>query len=959
MLKRSLTLILLLWVFCFGSAWAKDSFIVHSSFYGPKGMLYDGAISGDGRYVIAIDKTYTIRVWRYANGRPLKAIKTGTHKPQVAVFHPQKHLLFTGGKDGKIHIWDVAKGLRVQSLVGQEGPVEALALSRDGELLISGGREKSIILWQLDRYKIAKKIIEPTGHVVSLDFHPDNHTIAWANVSGEVKVWDTAAGLLKSTHKLHGKRVEQVLFHPSGEHLASAGHDNQVIFWDFKNNKLAKKMLAHAGPVTGFDFNPRGTDMVTCSKDGSIKIWDLRRDRVEESLKLVDKPVAGCRFANDAKSVLAIFETTYLRGWNLGDNGFLKALDEHKSSIEALDISGSGKFLMSLSVDGETVLWDLTQMSKVRKYEMPKGFKAQCLRISPDNKLIAVGGNASVIKVFDRNTGQEQYELQGHKGKINSLDFHPTEPKLVSVGADKTVIYWDLKTKRSLFKREIHNGQINMVRFSRDGEQFATGSADRTAKVFRSYDQQLLFTLSGHERGVRAVAFSPNKDVLATASDDTKIRTFDLVSGKLQNDFVGHEFIVSDMAFAPHGKAMVSASRDKTIKIWDVNAGKFIRTLSGQEDQITALAMTPDGKLIAVGNLTGRINLLRLPRKIFEGKAPVLERDESEAEEVATQQVQQQTVAPDPSEPSALVIKEFSEKDIMEDSSGPLRDNVFDPPVVFVDHELNALKNNLNRLLLEANTCKNSSELESTALAVLKKRLNDQAAYYAMIQVYSLRQDLQAVFLMSKLGRKATFLDRDYNFTTKTKIDRFFEVWDREVFDLSVVEGAEVQLEFVDCNNDIQKAAMPKNLLYFDLPTEALERFLKGGFEVDFGAFSGLGRQPDTFRNRIFALLSALEAAEPKINATTLSSFVPTAENLGYGTYRLDLTKVQQFTKGVERLQFQIKMAGSNWRTYLTDADKRKTLMLPKGEYYLRINQKVKRAFVLKQNETLKDEIDG
>jgi len=952
-LKLSFLLFLGLYFSFAMSGFAKDSFVFHQSFKGPKGKVYGGALSPDGRYVVMIDKRRTIRVWSYANGRQLKAIKPGTHRPLVIAFHPKKNLLFTGGQDGKINIWDIRKGQRVQTLDAKKGPVKTLSISKDGELLASGGKSNMIVVWRLDRYKMAKKILEPTGEVVSIDWHPNNRLIGWSNGNGEVKVWDTKSGILKGSHKLHRGKVFKVKFHPQGAHIVSAGGDKKVIFWDFKKKKTAKTIVAGSGGITGFDFDARGKSLLTCSLDENIKVWDLRKDKVKDVLKLVNKPVLGCQFANAARSILGVFENTYLRGWNLGDNGYLATLKGHKKSIISLDVSSSSRFLLSLSSDSELKLWDIRKMKTVKTYKIPKGHHPICVKFSPKNKLFATCGSNSEVLVWDRDSGVVKFALKGkHKGKITSLDFSRAENQLISAGADKKIVVWDLKSKRSLFQKQVHQGQINKVRYSEKGDIYVTGSADKTAKVFRSFDNQLLFTLKGASRGIRSVQASRSKDLIATVSDDTTIRLYSQVDGSKRGELRGHEFIITDVNFSPSGRALVTASRDKTVKLWDGRKSKFIRTLTGQDHQVTAMAVERGGDRMFVGTLNGEINVLRLPKKVFGVRTKRVKAIEKMQEANALEvQALESIEAKEP------VKKEFSAVDVAEEQAGLQRDSVFDPPTVFVDQELLALKQNLNRLLKERNTCQNSDELESSALKVLVKNADDQSAFYALLQVYALRHDIQSVYLMAKLGIKATFFTGTYDYSDPVKIRRFFKVWNDEVFNLSVVEGADLRLEFIDCKNNILLTSLPKELLYFEVPDEVVKPMLSGQLTIDFNYFTALSNEPEVFKDRLFGLIAGVVHGERHVDSKTIKKYIPLGKDSGYGTLHLDLTKIEQFGDR-KRIKFQLKRGSMAWMSFVSDTDQTKSLLLPKGEYYLRVNNKLKRAFVVKKDQIVHDKIN-
>jgi len=135
--------ILIVLIICFitPSLFAKNEYIIHRTYYTPPGLVLDGGLTGDMKYVIAVDKGFAIRSWRYQSGRALKAIRTGAHKATAIVVHPAKALVYSGGKDKNINIWDIKKGALIKSLPEHNGPIKTLAVSNNGEMLASGGND--------------------------------------------------------------------------------------------------------------------------------------------------------------------------------------------------------------------------------------------------------------------------------------------------------------------------------------------------------------------------------------------------------------------------------------------------------------------------------------------------------------------------------------------------------------------------------------------------------------------------------------------------------------------------------------------------------------------------------------------------------------------------------------------------------------------------------------------------
>jgi WD40 repeat protein len=64
-------------------------------------------------------------------------------------FSPDGKLLASGDRVGAVHLWRVADGKLVQTLLGHSEWVRTVAFSPDGRLLASGSFDKTARIWQL------------------------------------------------------------------------------------------------------------------------------------------------------------------------------------------------------------------------------------------------------------------------------------------------------------------------------------------------------------------------------------------------------------------------------------------------------------------------------------------------------------------------------------------------------------------------------------------------------------------------------------------------------------------------------------------------------------------------------------------------------------------------------------------------------------------------------------------
>jgi WD40 repeat protein len=121
------------------------------------------------------------------------------------------------------------------------------------------------------------------------------------------------------------------------------------------------------------------------------------------------------------------------------------------------------------------------------------------------------------IKIWD---GKLIRTLQGHKGRVYSIDFSPNSQLLASASQDGTIKVWNTRNGNQIGNLVGHRGAIYSVSFSPDGENIASGGDDNTVKLWDYRQSKLLKTFSGHRAEVNSVSFSPNGRILASASRD-------------------------------------------------------------------------------------------------------------------------------------------------------------------------------------------------------------------------------------------------------------------------------------------------------------------------------------------------------------------------------------------------------------------------------------------------------
>jgi len=177
-------------------------------------------------------------------------------------------------------------------------------------------------------------------------------------------------------------------------------------------------------------------------------------------------------------------------GGDVSDGITLKIQSGHSEMVTSVDFSFDGRFMVTGSVDGTTVLWDANSGAEIRKFTQ-------------------------------------------HTGSVNSARFAPNSYLVLTGSSDETARLWDSENDAQLQVFRGHSGAVTSVAFSANGEFLLTGSADQKARMWRMNSGVEVGFFEGHTGAVSSVALSPSGEVVVTASiADGSVRWWSASTGK-------------------------------------------------------------------------------------------------------------------------------------------------------------------------------------------------------------------------------------------------------------------------------------------------------------------------------------------------------------------------------------------------------------------------------------------
>ncbi len=103
---------------------------------------------------------------------------------------------------------------------------------------------------------------------------------------------------------------------------------------------------------------------------------------------------------------------------------------------------GSQQFLIGAQ-SRHAIFYDAKEMKEVRKLERQPG-AVLAAAITGDGKLVALGGDASELRVYESESGKRKWSLTGHKDWLYALAFRPDGQRLAASGYEGVVRIYDM-----------------------------------------------------------------------------------------------------------------------------------------------------------------------------------------------------------------------------------------------------------------------------------------------------------------------------------------------------------------------------------------------------------------------------------------------------------------------------------------------------------------------------------
>jgi len=249
--------------------------------HGAERYVVSVAVHSAGRFIATRSRAEgaekaSVRLWDASNGQLLCrwTVPTAWEDGRVA-FAPCGDLFASGGRDGRVRLWDAASQSEVAVLPCGEMPIKDVAFSPDGKWLAaaSDNGDCAIRIWDLSTRTQVQVLRGHTQGVYTLAWNRTGTMLASGSLDTTARLWDTKTWTTIAELP-HGTRVYGIAFTAEGKLLACACADNLVRFWDVNAGRELAALSGHRNYIHHIAFSPDGRQMISASGDRTLRVWD-------------------------------------------------------------------------------------------------------------------------------------------------------------------------------------------------------------------------------------------------------------------------------------------------------------------------------------------------------------------------------------------------------------------------------------------------------------------------------------------------------------------------------------------------------------------------------------------------------------------------------------------------------------------------------------------------------------
>ena len=544
--------------------------------------------SPDNRYIAVnssvYDSTPIVEVWHAETGKPFAKFTADEERAghcQPISFSPDTRLIAStcmspnSDDAGSILVWDMKSRELIACLSAHTRWITTLCFSPCGQFLVSGGRDGKVYVWDVNTWNQVREYTD-YGPVYSIipSYSADGKLRAAIvnydeNGPATISIRDLESNQQLYNDQLWGNTIDSpsidgwgnnVLF-SNGSQLAYEYRHEFINVWTVDNP--IKRQFTHS-PIsfpTDIAFSQDGKTLAVEYFQEGVVLWDIESKRSRPAVQVESAGKNQFLYKTDSgKFHVASIKNDTVTLWEADGNGIPLLQGTGRKYWSARPaLTPTGTTFAYASEDGTIQVWDVLNRKKLHEFTHP---------LEPSND--------------DNDDDEGDF--------VDELKFSQDGKLLVSISEARNVRLWNMELGEEL--KPLPDEKISDVRFCRCGRYHAylekeekrywdiakqeycediTCSCDPTwSEIEKRLSMPPEFE---HIKGISAYSLCGQYMAIGTSHKDQKeypIDVWEVSSGKHLVTILGPSDILNEFAFSPDNKLLASASYDGVILLWDL-----------------------------------------------------------------------------------------------------------------------------------------------------------------------------------------------------------------------------------------------------------------------------------------------------------------------------------------------------------------------------------------------------
>jgi WD40 repeat protein len=251
----------------------------------------------------------------------------------------------------------------LQTYSAHHAAVNALAMTPDGTVGFSGGKDGKIILWDAASGSEIMEIPACQVGINDIAISPDGTLAATAGADGFVKIWDAQTGDLVTALAAHSKAANTVAWTDMsglGMRIYSGGDDGYIRGYSVDDDyAMVNEWYANEGGVNAIVINAAGSYLFSGGVDGRVLVYGLNDGTRQSVIQAYENAEVLCLSLSSMENCLLTGGTNgEIRGWDATTGSMVKQVRAHAGNVTHVAWTEGDKYVLSSGEDGKIKLWN-------------------------------------------------------------------------------------------------------------------------------------------------------------------------------------------------------------------------------------------------------------------------------------------------------------------------------------------------------------------------------------------------------------------------------------------------------------------------------------------------------------------------------------------------------------------------------------------------------------------------